>query len=90
MDEALQGPVIMMSQNRQGKKDRLRGELDFDVNRRAAADIQNVAGKMNLLVDKVGDLEDHLRALRLPVPQTPCRDNASNSRPWHCALYSIR
>jgi CRP-like cAMP-binding protein len=30
---AIQAPVIMMSQNRQDKKDRLRGELDFDVNR---------------------------------------------------------
>jgi len=32
---AVQAPVIMMSQNRQDKKDRLRSELDFDVNRRA-------------------------------------------------------
>ena len=32
---AIQAPVIMMSQNRQDKKDRLRGELDYDVNRRA-------------------------------------------------------
>jgi len=61
---AIQAPVIMMSQNRQDKKDRLRGELDFDVNRRAAADIQGVAGKLNALVDKVGDLDDELRALR--------------------------
>ncbi len=53
---AIQAPVIMMSQNRQAKKDRLRGELDFDVNRRAAADIQGVAAKLNLLVDKVDDL----------------------------------
>ena len=30
---AIQAPVIMMSQNRQDTKDRLRGELDFDVNR---------------------------------------------------------
>ena len=67
---ALQGPVIMMSQNRQDKKDRLRGELDFDVNRRAAADIQGVAGKVNLLVDKVGDLDDQLRALRSSAPPT--------------------
>ena len=58
---ALQAPVIMMSQNRQDKKDRLRGELDFEVNRRAAADIQALAGKLNLLVDKVGDLDDELR-----------------------------
>ena len=34
---ALQAPVIMMSQNRQDTKDRLRGELDFQVNRRAEA-----------------------------------------------------
>src|SRR4029077_4461381 len=32
---AIQAPVIMMSQNRQDTKDRLRGELDYDVNRRA-------------------------------------------------------
>jgi CRP-like cAMP-binding protein len=37
---AIQAPVIMMSQNRQDTKDRLRGELDYDVNRRAASDIQ--------------------------------------------------
>ena len=37
---AIQAPVIMMSQNRQDAKDRLRVELDFDVNRRSAADIQ--------------------------------------------------
>ncbi len=65
---ALQAPVIMMSQNRQDKKDRLRGELDFDVNRRAAADIQALSGKLNLLFDKVGDLDDALRARRPPGP----------------------
>ena len=32
---AIQAPIIMMSQNRQDKKDRLRSELDFEVNRRA-------------------------------------------------------
>src|SRR5579871_608954 len=64
MIAAVQAPVIMMSQNRQDKKDRLRGELDFAVNRRAASDIQRLAGKLNLLVDKVGDLDDELRTLR--------------------------
>jgi CRP/FNR family cyclic AMP-dependent transcriptional regulator len=58
---ALQAPVIMMSQNRQDAKDRLRGELDFDVNRRAEAEIQALARKVNLLVDKVDDLEDSVR-----------------------------
>src|SRR6266702_7013608 len=35
---AIQAPVIMMSQNRQDTKDRLRGELDFEVNRRAESE----------------------------------------------------
>jgi|SRR5581483_102658 len=59
---AIQAPIIMMSQNRQDKKDRLRSELDYDVNRRAASDIQRLAGKINLLSEKVGDLDDLLRA----------------------------
>jgi uncharacterized membrane protein len=61
---ALQAPVIMMSQNRQDTKDRLRGELDYDVNRRAAADIQALAGKMNRLSEKVDDLDDLIRGDR--------------------------
>jgi CRP/FNR family cyclic AMP-dependent transcriptional regulator len=58
---AIQAPVIMMSQNRQDTKDRLRGELDFDVNRRAETEIQGLSKKLNLLGDKLGDLEDLLR-----------------------------
>jgi uncharacterized membrane protein len=58
---AIQAPVIMMSQNRQDKKDRLRGELDYDVNRRAESEIQGLARKMNLLGDKFEDVEELLR-----------------------------
>ena len=58
---AVQAPVIMMSQNRQDKKDRLRSELDFDVNRRAHGEIQGLANKMNLLGDRIGDIEEILR-----------------------------
>ena len=58
---AIQAPVIMMSQNRQDKKDRLRSELDFEVNRRAELEIQGLARKLNMLGDKVGDVEDLLR-----------------------------
>jgi CRP/FNR family transcriptional regulator, cyclic AMP receptor protein len=59
---AIQAPVIMMSQNRQDKKDRLRSELDFDVNRRAHSEIQGLAHKINLVSDRLGDVEDLLRA----------------------------
>jgi CRP/FNR family transcriptional regulator, cyclic AMP receptor protein len=59
---ALQAPVIMMSQNRQDTRDRLRGELDFDVNRRAESEIQGLAQKLNHVNDKIADIEDMLRA----------------------------
>jgi uncharacterized membrane protein len=58
---AIQAPVIMMSQNRQDTKDRLRGELDFDVNRRAESEIQGLARKLNSLDDKMDDLGNLLR-----------------------------
>ncbi len=48
----------MMSQNRQDKKDRLRSELDYAVNRRAESEIQALSRKINLLFDKMGDVEE--------------------------------
>ncbi len=65
---AIQAPVIMMSQNRQDKKDRLRGELDYDVNRRAHSEIQGLANKLNLMSDRLGDLEELLRQKLTRVP----------------------
>jgi CRP/FNR family transcriptional regulator, cyclic AMP receptor protein len=58
---AFQAPIIMMSQNRQDTKDRVRSELDFDVNRRAEAEIQGLARKLNVLGEKIGDVEELLR-----------------------------
>jgi uncharacterized membrane protein len=58
---AIQAPVIMMSQNRQDKKDRLRGELDYDVNRRAESEIQGLSRKLHLLEEKIDDVGDLLR-----------------------------
>jgi uncharacterized membrane protein len=61
---AIQAPIIMMSQNRQDTKDRLRSELDFEVNKRAATDIQGLARKLNLLGEKIGDMDELLRKSR--------------------------
>jgi uncharacterized membrane protein len=58
---AIQAPVIMMSQNRQDTKDRLRGELDFEVNRRAESEVQALSRKLNTIVDKIDDVEELLR-----------------------------
>jgi uncharacterized membrane protein len=58
---AIQAPVIMMSQNRQDAKDRVRSELDFQVNRRAETEIQALSRKLHVLGDKLDDIEDRMR-----------------------------
>jgi uncharacterized membrane protein len=63
---AIQAPVIMMSQNRQDLKDRVRSELDFEVNRRAESEIQNLSHRLNLLTDKLEDVADLLRKPSAP------------------------
>lgn len=50
---AIQAPVIMMSQNRQDAKDRLRSELDYRVNLKAELEIEEV-------LQRVGKLEEML------------------------------
>lgn len=70
---AIQAPVIMMSQNRQDKKDRVRSELDFDVNRKAESEVKVLSGKLNLLSDKLGDIDDLLRER---LKDTPVRGSS--------------
>jgi uncharacterized membrane protein len=52
---AIQAPVIMMSQNRQDEKDRLRSELDFEINRRSEAEIRALTHKVNRLLELIED-----------------------------------
>ena len=54
---ALQAPIIMMSQNRQEEKDRIRSENDYLVNLKAELEIRSLHQKMDLL------LEDQIKAL---------------------------
>jgi len=58
---AIQAPVIMMSQNRQDRKDRVRSELDYAVNRRAESEIQALGRKLHLLGEKMDDVEELVR-----------------------------
>jgi uncharacterized membrane protein len=57
---AVQAPVIMMSQNRQDAKDRLRSELDYEVNRRAEREIQRVSAKLREMSERLADVEEKL------------------------------
>jgi uncharacterized membrane protein len=54
---ALQAPIIMMSQNRQEEKDRIRSENDYLINLKAELEIRSLHQKMDLL------LEDQIKAL---------------------------
>jgi CRP/FNR family transcriptional regulator, cyclic AMP receptor protein len=76
---AIQAPVIMMSQNRQDAKDRLRSELDFDVNRRAETEIQSISQRLNMLMDKVEDVEETAR--RAVSPKAEAEAGAGKAKP---------
>src|SRR2546425_8491227 len=45
----LQAPIIMMSQNRQGSKDRLRADLDFQVNLKNELALTEVLRRLDVL-----------------------------------------
>ena len=48
----LQAPVIMMSQNRQEARDRLRSEADYEVNLKAELEIEELHTKLNELRER--------------------------------------
>jgi CRP/FNR family cyclic AMP-dependent transcriptional regulator len=64
---ALQAPVIMMSQNRQDAKDRVRSELDYNVNLKAELEIMQLHEK----VDQMRDLLE--QRVNNQAPQIPPR-----------------
>ena len=66
---AIQAPVIMMSQNRQDTKDRVRSELDFDVNRRSETEIQGLSKKLNVLDERLEDLFELLKDASVSKPE---------------------
>jgi uncharacterized membrane protein len=50
---AIQAPVIMMSQNRQAKKDRIAARHDYEVNLRTQMEILRLSEKVNRVLDKI-------------------------------------
>jgi uncharacterized membrane protein len=78
---AIQAPVIMMSQNRQDIKDRLRSELDFDVNRRAETEIQSLSHRLSVLMDKMEDVEETVRQAASQKPEAETHSGASEAKP---------
>ena len=50
---ALQAPVIMMSQNRQSIKDRLRADLDYQINLKAELEVAQLHGKIDRVYEQM-------------------------------------
>jgi uncharacterized membrane protein len=56
---AIQAPVIMMSQNRQDAKDRVRSELDYRVNLKAELEIGELLRRMNKIERKLNERRNY-------------------------------
>jgi len=50
---AIQAPIILMSQNREGQKDRLRAQYDFSVNVKAEKKIEEMQTQLNRIEKKI-------------------------------------
>lgn len=50
---AIQAPVILMSQNRQSQKDRLKAEYDYKVNRKAERGIEEILKRIEIIEKKI-------------------------------------
>jgi CRP/FNR family transcriptional regulator, cyclic AMP receptor protein len=60
MIAAIQAPVIMMSQNRQAAKDRLKSDLDYEVNLKAEMEVAHLHSKVDHIYERI---EDHFARL---------------------------
>jgi uncharacterized membrane protein len=60
---ALQAPVIMMSQNRQEQKDRLRAENDYRINLKSEIIVEDLHAKLEKLIENQERILDRLAAL---------------------------
>jgi len=54
---ALQAPIIMMSQNRQSKKDRIANRHDYEVNLRTTVELLRLHRKIDKVFNKLGQME---------------------------------
>ena len=60
MIASIQAPVIMMSQNRQSSKDRLKSDLDYEVNLKAELEVAHLHRKVDHIYERI---EDHFSKL---------------------------
>ncbi|HSS19117.1 MAG TPA: DUF1003 domain-containing protein [Pyrinomonadaceae bacterium] len=79
----MQAPIIMMSQNRQGEKDRLRADLDYQVNLKNELSLSEVLRRLDVLESerlpklfeeqnaRFGDVQSPMSKVQSPPAQVP-------------------
>ncbi len=68
---AIQAPIIMMSQNRQEAKDRLRSENDFRVNLKAELEIRHLHEKIDHILTRQWERLAEIQQIQLEIMQDP-------------------
>jgi uncharacterized membrane protein len=66
---ALQAPIILMSQNRQEVKDRLRAENDYQVNLKAELEIRHLHEKIDHLINRQWERLAEIQEIQLEIMQ---------------------
>jgi uncharacterized membrane protein len=61
---AVQAPIIMMSQNRQEKKDRLRSDNDYKIDLKAEFILESIYNKLNELIDDQALIKKDIDSLK--------------------------
>ncbi len=64
---ALQAPIIMMSQNRQEAKDRLRAANDYQINLKAELEIRHLHQKMDHLLNQQWDRMSEIQEIQMDL-----------------------
>jgi uncharacterized membrane protein len=66
---AIQAPIIMMSQNRQESKDRLRSQNDYRVNLKAELEIRHLHEKIDHLINRQWERLAEIQQIQLEIMQ---------------------
>jgi uncharacterized membrane protein len=74
---AIQAPIIMMSQNRQEAKDRLRSQHDYQINLKAELEIRHLHDKLDHLLSHQWDRLVQIQELQLDLLSAILGENSS-------------
>jgi uncharacterized membrane protein len=74
---AIQAPIIMMSQNRQETKDRLRSQHDYQINLKAELEIRQLHEKIDYLLIHQSQKLFEIQQIQLELTQQLIKDNGN-------------